>query len=419
MKIFIAPMSTLILTLPAQALKPSTAVTYVISRDGQSLDAQSSAPWSLLPASARSAQATRVVLVLPVERLSWHQVQLPQGAARSGRLRAVLEGLVEEQLLDDVADLHLALQSPVPAQGPAWLAACDTAWLMACVQEIEQAGLQIAAIVPELAPQSLSGGAIDGQSPTLVYALEGPQGPQLVSSTAQGLTRWPLQASVAALLKIPENALVFAEPAVATQAEQVLARELVLQSAAQRALLASQGPWDMAQFGIVSSRGGRRFKYLGQALRQFYSAPRWRPLRLGLWTLVLVNLLGLNLYAYQQQGALKQQKQAMQSVLQSTFPSVQVVVDAPLQIQREVDLLRQNSGQLDAGDVQIMLDALKQATMYTGAPKSIDYQAGELKLSGLNLSEAAKADALRALQARAYQLQTQEGALVLRRSSAP
>jgi hypothetical protein len=57
--------------------------------------------------------------------------------------------------------------------------------------------------------------------------------------------------------------------------------------------------------------------------------------------------------------------------------------------------------------------------MYTGAPKSIDYQAGELKLSGLNLSESAKADALRALQARAYQLQTQGDVLVLRRSSAP
>jgi general secretion pathway protein L len=419
MKSGITRMSTLILTLPDQALKPSVSVDYVISRDGQSLDTQSSAPWSLLPASARAAQATQVILVVPVQRLSWHQVQLPQGLARSPRLRAALEGMLEEHVLDDVSDLHLALQTPLPAQGPAWLAACDKAWLLACVQEIEQAGLRIAALVPELAPQTFAPGAGDAQAPTLVYALAGPQGPQLVSSSPQGLIRWPLQASAVALLKLPDNALVFAEPAVAAQAEQILGNQLVLQTAAQRALLASQGPWDLAQFGIVTSRGSRGFKRLSHAVQQLLSAPRWRLLRFSLWTLLLVQLIGLNLYAYQQQAALNQQKQAMQAVLKSTFSSVQVVVDAPVQMQREVERLRQSSGQLADADAQVMLSALMQVANYPPPPQAIDYQAGELKVTGLLLAELAKSDLRRSLQARGYQLQTQGDVLLMRWEAKP
>ena len=164
-------MAILIITLPAQALKSATQLDYVISRDGTVLDTQSSAPWSLLPASARAAQASQVVLVLPLERVSWHQVQLPPGAARSARLRAVLEGLVEDQLLDDVADLHLALQSPLPAQGPVWLAACDKAWLQACVQEVEQAGFFISALVPALAPPTFRASNRCRASPQLAHTV--------------------------------------------------------------------------------------------------------------------------------------------------------------------------------------------------------------------------------------------------------
>ena len=410
-------MAILIISLPAQALKSATQLDYVISRDGAALDTQSSAPWSLLPASARAAQASQVVLVLPVERVSWHRVQLPPGAARSARLRAVLEGLVEEQLLDDVADLHLALQSPLPAQGPVWLAACDKAWLLDCVREVEQAGLYIAALVPELAPPAL--GAGDADTSAQLFALESPQGPQWVHSSAAGLTRWPLQAAVLAALKPPEDMPVWAEPAVAAQAEALLGRPLYLQSSAQRALLASQGPWDLAQFGIVASRGGRSLRRLAQGWQQFAGAPRWRPVRWGLWALLLVQVLGLNLYAYQQQAAVNQERRAMQAAFTSTFPKVPVVVDAPVQMQREVEQLRQRSGQLAQEDAEVMLSALMQAANFPAAPIGVHYQSGELKLEGMQLSSTALADLTRALQARGYQLQAQGATLSLRARGAP
>lgn len=407
-------MAILIITLPAQALKSATQLDYVISRDGTTLDTQSSAPWSLLPASARAAQATQVVLVLPVERVSWHQVQLPPGAARSTRLRAVLEGLVEDQLLDDVADLHLALQQPLPAQGPAWLAACDKAWLLDCVREVEQAGFDISALVPELAPPVL-GAAAPGQ----LYALDSPQGPQWVHSSTAGLTRWPLQAAVLAAIKPADDVPVWAEPAVAAQAEALLGRPLFLQTSAQRALLASQGAWDLAQFGIVASRGGRSFRRMAQGLQQFSSAARWRPVRWGLWAVLLVHVLGLNLYAYQQQAAVNQERRAMQAAFTSTFPKVQAVVDAPVQMQREVDQLRQRSGQLAPDDAEVMLSALMQSANFPAAPTAIHYQGGELKIEGLQLPASALAELTRAMQARGYQLQAQGAALSMRARGAP
>jgi len=410
-------MAILIITLPAQALKSATQLDYVISRDGAVLDTQSSAPWSLLPASARAAQASQVVLVLPVGRVSWHQVQLPPGAARSARLGAVLEGLVEDQLLADVAGLHLALQSPLPAQGPVWLAACDKTWLRDCVREVEQAGMYISALVPELAPPPLSVG--EARANAQLYAVNSPQGPQWVHISSAGLTRWPLQAAALAALKPTEEVPVWAEPALAAQAEALLGRPLYLQTSAQRALLASQGPWDLAQFGIVASRGGRSLRRLAQGLQQFSSALRWRPVRWGLWALLLVQVLGLNLYAYQQQAALNQERRAMHAAFTSTFPAVQVVVDAPVQMQREVDQLRQRSGQLAQDDAEVMLSALMQAANFPAAPTAVHYQSGELKLEGLQLSSDARADLIRAMQARGYQLQVQGVALSMRAKGTP
>jgi len=409
-------MALLIITLPAQALKSASQLDYGISRDGTTLDVQSSAPWSLLPTSARAAQAMQVVLVLPVERVSWHQVHLPPGAARSARLRAVLEGLVEDQLLDEVADLHLALQSPLPAQGPVWLAACDKAWLLDCVREVEQAGFFITSLVPELAPPALGAGA---DAPAQLYALDSPQGPQWVHSSAAGLTRWPLQPAALAAIKPGEDVPVWAEPAVAAQAEVLLGRPLFLQTSAQRALLASQGPWDMAQFGIVASRSGRSLRRVTQGLQQFSSAPRWRPVRWGLWALLLVQVLGLNLLAYQSQAAVNQERRAMQAAFTSTFPKVQAVVDAPLQMQREVDQLRQRSGQLAQDDAEVMLSALMQSANFAAAPAAVHYQGGELKVEGLPLSAAALAELIRAMEARGYQLQAQGAGLSMRTRSAP
>jgi general secretion pathway protein L len=109
----------------------------------------------------------------------------------------------------------------------------------------------------------------------------------------------------------------------------------------------------------------------------------------------------------------------MQAAFTSTFPKVQVVVDAPVQMQREVNLLRQRSGQLAQGDAEVMLSALMQTANFPASPTAVHYQNGELKLEGLPLSASALADLTRAMQARGYQLQAQGAALSMRVKGMP
>lgn len=60
-----------------------------------------------------SAHAGEVVAVVPHSRLSWLRVQLPP-ASHGPRLSAVLHGLLEDRLLDEPTQLHIALPLKPP-----------------------------------------------------------------------------------------------------------------------------------------------------------------------------------------------------------------------------------------------------------------------------------------------------------------
>jgi general secretion pathway protein L len=252
-----------------------------------------------------------------------------------------------------------------------------------------------------------------------LYAIDNAGQPLLLHASASGVTPWPLQASTVALLQWPQDAALRAEPAVAALAEQLFGRSVQLQSRAERALAACQSDWDLAQLDLVNNQRSRSLKRLGGAARALLQAPRWRAVRWSLLALIAVNLLGLNVRAGAERAALQAQRKAIDTVLTGTFPATQVVVDAPVQMQREVEQLRQRSGQLAQEDAEVMLSALMQAANFPAAPIGVHYQSGALQLEGLQLSSTALADLTRAMQARGYQLQAQGATLTLRARGAP
>jgi general secretion pathway protein L len=154
-------MSTLIVTLSSDSADAAVLYDYQMSPDGHTLGEQSRAPLALLPQVGNTGE---VVLLVPANRLSWHKVQLPKGSLgrrflRDGgpaRLRAVLEGLLEDLLLDDTAQLHFAIAPNPEPDAPVWVAVCDSSWLRAALQAFEQAGRPVGRIVPEFAPDSLT-----------------------------------------------------------------------------------------------------------------------------------------------------------------------------------------------------------------------------------------------------------------------
>src|SRR5258706_8212972 len=189
------PMSALIVYLPPQPASTQAEFAYALTIDGSNMESHGSAQASLLPAPPRAG--AEVVAVVPAEMISWHRVELPKGtSASSPRLRAVLEGLLEDQLLDEPEALHFALQPQVRPGMPLWVAACDRAWLRAGVQALEAAGRPASRIVPEFGPEG---------EPVL-YALGDPQAPLLVAAGREGVSVLPLSSQSLPLLPaLPED----------------------------------------------------------------------------------------------------------------------------------------------------------------------------------------------------------------------
>ncbi len=367
-------MSSLIVLLPHGAASPSGEWAYALSPDGQRLDSHGSAPAALLPAP-RGAGA-EVVAVVPVRALSWHRVELPQGiTAGSPRLRGVLEGLLEEQLLDDPESLHFAVQ-PDSVSGAVWVASCSREWLRNALQALEDAARPVGRIVPEAAPQD---------EPQL-YAVGEPEEAQWVLAGPQGVLAMPLSAASLALLPAKAREACRAEPAVAALAEQALGHKVALLQAPQRWVDATRSPWDLAQFEFSRSARARTLKKLSSAWADLWRAPHWRAARWGAIALVLLNLIGLNAWAWKERSALEAKRQAVRDTLTRTFPNVKAVVDAPVQMEREVAALRQLTGVSTGRDLESMLAALSQAAPPGRFVASIDYNGTQLRAKGLNLT---------------------------------
>ena len=405
-------MSLLLIALPPG---PPADYAFATSADGQGVSAHGSAAPALLPAAGRGVE---VVAVVPAARLSWQAVQLPRGVGPGApRLRSILEGLLEEQLLDEPARLHLALAPGAQGGARAWVAVCERAWLAAHLAALDAAGRPPARIVPELSPE---------HGPTRLWLSGEPERPWLLMSGdgvpggAQALPFGPGSAALlpaaAADASAPE---LLAEPALAALAEQAFQRPVAIRSAAERLLHASRSPWDLAQ--LEFSRGGRAraARRAGTLWRDFLHAPAWRPARWALALLLLVNLAGLNLLAWRTGQALAAQRQAQQVLLTDTFPQVKVVVDAPVQMAREVAALRQATGAASGRDLEPMLQAFGQLALTQQAPTAIEFEAGELRLKGLTLAAGALAEANPRLRPLGLHLRTEGDTAVLRQEGAP
>lgn len=354
-------------------------------------------------ADALSAHAGEVVAVVPHSRLSWFEVQLPP-ASHGARLGPVLHGLLEDRLLDDPAQVHMVLPmdaTPLTRQGGVTqVAVCDKAWLRDALAPLQAAGLTVQRLVPELSPSP---------SPQL-YVCGTPDHAEHLLTHAQGVTALPPNtAHWAAFAPLADPALrIYAEPAMVAQVQQQLQQQPELQTAAQRWLAASLSRWDMAQGEWAQGRRQRLQRQLQAAWQQLRHAPAWRPVRWGMVALLLVQVVGLNVSAWQERQALQQQLAQLPVLLQSTFPKVTVVVEPLLQMQREVDSLKQASGSLTGSDLEPLLAALATVLPAGQTPTQLHYTAQGLRVQGVDFTLDPLGSAHTSLRARGLNLR-QEG----------
>lgn len=403
-------MSLLVIALPAAPAGPSARYAWVASVDGQAVQRHGEASAALLPAAGRGVE---VVARVPAGCLSWHRVTLPRGiGARSPRLRATLAGLLEERLLDEPDALHFALDPRARAGEPAWVAVCARAWLEGHLQALERAARTVSRVVPELSPDAgplrLAAIGEPGQAQLLLSGAAVPGGAQLLPLAASALALLPRDRAAGADVQLE------AEPAVASVTEQLLGQPLALVAPAERLLRASNSPWDLAQGELARSGVARLSRGATAAWRALLHAPHWRPARWGIALLLLSQLAGLNLLAWRTHEELQARRADLRATLTRTFPQVKVVVDAPVQMAREVALLRSGTGTAAPRDLEPMLAAYARVASADALPTALEYGAGELRLRGLQWPADTLARAQAALRPLGYRVQADADGIVMR-----
>ncbi|MET0311472.1 MAG: type II secretion system protein GspL [Burkholderiaceae bacterium] len=404
-------MSTLIVALPAEPPGPATEIPFVLTPDGQTAADHGAAAGALLPGAAQ------VVALVPADALSWHRATLPKGAlANPARLRNVLEGILEDRLLDEPANLHFAVAPRAGEDGTVWVAVCDRAWLRAGLAALDAAQRPAGRIVPEFAPGLPAAAWVTGEPDDARWISTGDDGLTVLPFTHGLLSSGMLPATVAQEGEdAPE---IFAEPGVAALAEQVLQRKVTLQQRARRWMEAAQSGWDLAQFDLASSGRARALRRVGEYWEQFAHAPQWRAARWGLALFAAANLVGLNAWAMHERSVLDAKRKGLDAVLTSTFPNVKVVVDAPLQMEREVSALRQASGGASGRDLETLLSALAISVPPGKALAGLEFANGELRARGLGLGAEEAANLSTRLRAMGYTTRTEGETLVVTQATA-
>lgn len=410
-------MSLLLITLPPG---PPGSYEYATSNDGQTLASHGTAAIGLLPPAGRGVE---VVAMASASQVSWHRVTLPRGVGPgSPRLRPTLIGMLEDALLDDPETLHFAVDPDAAGGGGAWVAVCNRDWLASHLRALDGAQRPITRIVPELRPRTGNLRMIVTGEPDRARVLMTgdavPGGAQALPFTQGTLALLQLDALKASDTDAEGGKLeLMAEPAVAELAEQLLNRRVTIHQPAKRLLAASRSTWDLAQLDLARTGRARAAKRAGALWRDFLYAPQWRPARWGVVALLVANLAGLNLWAWRTQTELQARRTQVNTALTETFPHVRAIVDAPVQMGREVAALRQSSGATSHRDMEPMLSALGQIIGRQTVPSAIEYSAGELRVKGVPLPASALNDANQRLRPLGYRAHTDGDALILRQET--
>ena len=371
----------LLLTPSATTDAPGPATEWLWARttDGQRVDAHGSAPASRLPADGE------MVLLLPPQLLSWHQVAVPKVAP--SRLRAVLDGLLEDRLLDDAGQLHFALAPGAKPGQTLWVAALRADWLRAALAALKTAGHAVARVVPLLWPQPEPTQRAFERGGQVWLAAAGPLGVVCAPCPPDSApTPWATLLDRVADSPNGPAPTCISEPASAALAEQMLQRPPDIVGAAEQMVRAAQGPWDLAQFEFSQSAQARRGHWLRDTARTLLHAPAWRPVRWGLAALVLLQIAALNITAWRSQQALASKQAQIRQTLTERFPQITLVLDAPVQMRRAVADLRQSSGEASPRDLEALLQDLAPASAQWD---TLEYGLGQVTLSGFRVAPQA------------------------------
>lgn len=390
---------------------PAAPFQYVLSPDGVAVGGTGRALASALP------RADTVVAVLPAQGVAWHRVTLPK--APPARLRQALAGLLEEQLLDEPEDTHLATAPQARAGEPCWVAATSRPSLTRQLSILESAGVQVDRVVPGLAPKLLPADPAQGhfftaegggsQAATELWLAWSDDDAAMCLCTTGSLARSVLPSDSASTV----SAAFTATPAAAAAAERWLGSPVPVRSEAEQSLACARSAWNLRQFELAGhARGLRALRGLGRQVM----GPSWRPARIGLAALILVQVAGLNAWAWVQQRQITERRDAINATLTAAHPQVRSILDAPVQMLRETETLRAAAGKAGDEDFETLL-GLASAAWPDGRPpvERVRFEPGRLVVPATGWDAAALQQLRSRLEAAGGRLDATDAELTLSR----
>lgn len=401
-------MNTLIVQLPAR--NPAVAseewhlpeLPFMLLDRRQNVLRSGRATLPMLP------QASATVLMVAARDLVLLQLALPP--VNGARLQQALPNVLEDLLIQDPQTCHIAVDRPVSAGGQRTVAAIDRNWFRFVIGAFAEAGHTRIKAVPiqRCLPQAQEQPQIQSPGTAIEGDLDAGGAARTVSRDAE-LNVKPstdLAPLVAALLGavMPTAPAVWTDtvPGTATPRELAIARGPLGEGLALHtdavgttlAALAGAAPIELYQLsGVPGSEPGEfdtaslaglqpralPFETLARAalqtdfdLCQFeFAAHPWRPSRatfkrwrVPIWlagAAMLVAIVAGNLdwLMLSRQHAAMLDRQV--ELLMSTFPKTALVLDPPVQMTRQLDLLRSAAGELAPDDFLSLSNGLARS----------------------------------------------------------
>jgi len=324
-------------------------------------DATSPCPWALCDESGAVLQSGNDPLaslpkgkecigIVAPDRVLSISVKPPSGSRR--RWQTALPFVAEEHTLPDPEENHV-IPGPALADGRMMLAIVDKPWLKRIVEACRTVSLPLRQMTPEIFMPLLAPSAW-----TLVW--DGCNG-FVRTGAASGMALDSGDAHTAPLaLRLSLNSAHAAPPKkIEVRFPQHVpeAQRTVPQWDGLSTTLAAEPAWDWRRAPIPSDALNLLWGDFAPRAKISEWWPKFRPLALILLAALAVETVGANV----EWGMLAQEKKSlardMERSFRSAFGESSMIVNAPLQMQRNLAELRHSAGLPDEGDFLPLLDA--------------------------------------------------------------
>jgi len=364
-------------------------------------DSASVCPWALCEDSgavlqsgtgtlASMPKAKECIGILAPERTLFISVKTPPGPRR--QWKAALPFLAENQTLADPDENHVVLAG-VPEGGQAALVIADKSMLRRIVDACRTAGQSLRKVVPEaLLPP------IEKAAWTMVW--NGTGGfVRNGSSSAMAL-------DAGDAMSPPVNLRLMLNNAATALPDGIRVRLTPSPSGAEAGMphwegipvpLAADEAWDWRRVPVTAETVNLLAGELAPPARPLEWWPRLRPAVYILLAMLFIEMAGGNL----QWAMLAHEKQSLQSAMdlsfRKAFGSEVTLVNAPLQMQRNIADIKHGAGLEDDNDFfpLMELSAKALAKLPVGSVRELHFEGGRLEVE-VNAASATQLDALQA-----------------------